>query len=280
MLYFDNDDQEIISTDRHFQVCVTRLELKTKNCRSIQEFVGDSGALFPSPDGSVWASRTKEGIVRLWNGHSLTPVGEPFSEPVNPTQEITFSSDSQMLGAACETMSTAICLWNVGSTSAPIKVVVGSAGIANLAFNPARSIIAAGSWDSLIRLWDITPTLKYREPRRGHIGPVLKVLFSPDGKILSSWSERERIIRLWDVDGSGVFDTVLRGNQANITSMVFSSDSTSLVSGADDGSIVLWNLSESSWRETACRMSNRNLTREEWKTYVGDSKPYELLCQL
>jgi WD40 repeat protein len=60
--------------------------------------------------------------------------------------------------------------------------------------------------------------------------------------------------------------------------MVFSPDSKFLVSGGDDGLIVLWDLSETSWRERACRMANRNLTKEEWLEYVGDSKPFELLC--
>jgi len=278
LLYLAKDDQEIISSDRYSQICVTQVSLEKKSCSSIKELIGDGGAIFPSPDGNVLASRSKEGIVRLWNAHSFRPMGEPFLERVNPSTELSFSSDSQMLGAVCGTASTAMCLWTIGSTSTPLKVPVGAPGIANLAFKWDRKIVAAGGWDNLVWLWDLTSTPKRREPFRGHIGPVLRVLFSPDGRILSSTADRDRLIRLWDVDGSGVFDTALKGNQAAITSMVFSGDSKLLVSGGDDGLIVLWDLSETSWRERACRMSNRNLTKEEWIDYVGDSKPFELLC--
>lgn len=278
LLYFAKGDQEMVSSDRYSELCVTQLPLEKKSCSSIKDVVGEGGAIFPSPDGNVLASRSKEGIVRLWNAHSFKPLGEPFLEQVNGTEELGWSSDSQMLGAACGSMSTTLCLWTIGSTSKPLRVSMGTTGIANLAFKWDRKIVAVGGWDNLVWLWDLTSTPKRREPFHGHIGPVLRVLFSPDGRILSSAADRDHQIRLWDVDRSGIFNTVLQGNQATITSMVFSPDSKFLVSGGDDGLIVLWDLSETSWRERACRMANRNLTKEEWLEYVGDSKPFELLC--
>lgn len=278
LLYFSKDDQEIISSDQYSQICFTQVSFEKKSCSSIRELVGDGGAIFPSPDGNVLASRSKDGIVRLWSAHSFKPMGESFVERVNPSEALSWSSDSQMLGAACGTMSTTMCLWTIGSTSTPLKVSVGAPGIANMAFKLDQKIVAVGGWDNLVWLWDLTSTPKRREPFRGHIGPVQRVLFSPNGRILSSTADRDHLIRLWDVEGSGVFNTALKGNQTTITSLAFSGDSKLLVSGADGGLIVLWDLSETSWRERACRMANRNLTKEEWIDYVGDSKPFELLC--
>ena len=275
LLYFSKDDHEIISIAGYSEICTIQLSVGNKSCRSIKKLVGDGGAIFPSPDGNILASRSKEGIVRLWNAHSFDPLGEPFFERVNSS--VSWSSDSQMLGTACGNESTTMCLWTIGSTSTPLRVSMGTTPIANLAFKPDRKIVAVGSYDYLVWLWDLTSTPKRREPFRGHIGPVLRVLFSPDGRILSSATQRDQI-RLWDVEGSGVFDTVLKGNQTAITAMAFSGDSKFLVSGADDGLIVLWDLSETSWRERACRMANRNMTKEEWIDYVGDSTPFEMLC--
>lgn len=276
LLYFAKDDQEITSVDRYSEICVIHLSLQKKSCRSIKELIGEGGAIFPSPDGNVLASRSKEGIVRLWNAHSFKPMGEPFLERVNPSTELSFSADSQMLGAVCW-KSTAMCLWTIGSTATPLKVSVGDPGIANLAFNWDRKIVATGGWDNLVSLWDLTSTPKRRETFQGHIGYVLRVLFSPDGRILSSAAERDQI-RLWDVNRSGIFDTTLKGNQTTVTALAFSGDSKLLVSGGDDGLIVLWEINETSWRERACKMANRNLTKEEWIEYVSDSTPFELLC--
>lgn len=277
LLYFTKDDQEIISTDRYSEICVIPFSLEKKSCRSIKELVSDGGAIFPSPDRNVLASRSKDGIVRLWNADSFKPMGKPFPERVHLGTELSFSSDSQILGAVCGTASTAMCLWTIGSTSTPLKVPVGLPGIADLSFKWDRKIVAAGGWDNLVWLWDLTSTPKRLEPLRGHIGPVLRVLFSPDGRILSSAAQRDHI-RLWDMERSGIFDTALKGHQSTVISMVFSGDSKVLVSAGDDGLIVLWDLSETSWRERACRMANRSLTKEEWIDYVGDSKPFELLC--
>ncbi|TKB81385.1 MAG: TIR domain-containing protein [Nitrospira sp.] len=278
LLNFSKDDQEIISIDRYSEICTIQLSVEKKSCRSIKELVGDRGAIFPSPDGNVLASRSKEGIVRFWNAHSFKPMGDPLLERVNSSEELSWSSDSQMLGAACGINSTTMCLWTLGSPSTLHKVSMGTTGIANLSFKWDRKMVAVGGWDKLVWLWDLTSTPKRREPSRGHIGAVLRVLFSPDGRILSSTANGDHLIRLWDVDGLGVFDIVLKGNQAMITALAFSGDSKLLVSGADDGLIVLWDLSETSWRETACRMANRNLTKEEWIDYVGDSMPFEPLC--
>jgi WD40 repeat protein len=278
LLHFAKDDQEIISTDRYSEICTIQLSLEKRSCRLIKELIGDGGTIFPSPDGNVLASRSKEGIVRLWNAHSFKPMGDPLLERVNPTTDLSFSSDSQMLGAACGTAYTDMCLWTIGSTSTPLKVSVDYPGIINLAFKWDRKIVAAGGADRLVWLWDLTPTPKRREPLSGHIDQILRVLFSPDGRILSSTGDRDPLIRLWDVEGSGVFNTVLKGNQTAITAMAFSGDSKFLVSGADDGLIILWDLSETSWRERVCRMANRNLTKKEWKDYVGDSMPFEMLC--
>lgn len=276
-LYFAKDDQEITSVDQYSEICTIQLSVEKKSCRSITQIVGNGGAIFPSPDENILASRSKEGIVRLWNAHSFDPMGEPFLERVNPTEELSWSSDSQMLGAACGNASTTMCLWTIGSTSTPLRVSLGNTAIANLAFKPDRKTVAVGSWDNVVWLWDLISTPTPREQFFGHSGPVLRVLFSPDGRILSSAAQTDHI-RLWDVEKSGIFDRVLKGNHSIITSMVFSGDSKLLVSGSDDGVIVLWDLSETSWRERACRMANRNLTKKEWNDYVGDSMPLEILC--
>ncbi len=45
-----------------------------------------------------------------------------------------------------------------------------------------------------------------------------------------------------------------------------------------DGGIVVWDLDPARWSEAACELASRNLTREEWETYIGDLASYRATC--
>jgi hypothetical protein len=46
---------------------------------------------------------------------------------------------------------------------------------------------------------------------------------------------------------------------------------------ADTG-VALWDLDPAAWVDAACAIAGRNLTHEEWATYVGDLAPYTATC--
>ena len=64
--------------------------------------------------------------------------------------------------------------------------------------------------------------------------------------------------------------------QGSVSSIAFSPDGKTLASGGGNNT-VLWDVEPASWAERACRISNRNLTEEEWRQYLGD-EPYRKTC--
>ena len=80
----------------------------------------------------------------------------------------------------------------------PIRTIEAHCGSGNsLAFSPDGKILANGSNDRSVMLWDVR-TGKHLGTLKEHQGFVGSVAFSPDGKTLASGSVDGTVL-LWDL---------------------------------------------------------------------------------
>jgi len=129
-----------------------------------------------------------------------------------------------------------------GSLAQKPELVVQSGhiwGTAKVAFSPDGKLLASGSFDNIIKLWDVSSGTQLRS-LVGHIGWVVSVTFSPDGTMLASVGG-DNSIRLWDVR-SGKERHAFTGRTQSATSVAFSPDGQTLASGECDGTVKLWNV--------------------------------------
>jgi WD40 repeat protein len=69
----------------------------------------------------------------------------------------------------------------------------------SVAFHPGGRILASGSTDGTVKLWDVASG-KNTATLRGHTDRVFSVAFSPDGRILATGAGRmDNSIKLWDI---------------------------------------------------------------------------------
>lgn len=119
------------------------------------------------------------------------------------------------------------------------RLVGHSDGVLCAAFSPDPKdlMVASGSADDTIRLWDVLEGIEIKR-LEGHSDDVLSVAFDPDGRYLLSASA-DKTIKLWDVKNAAVLKTYA-GHQDIVTAVAFSPDGRLFVSTSTDGTFRVW----------------------------------------
>jgi WD40 repeat protein/serine/threonine protein kinase len=181
------------------------------------EFVGHDGAVYStsfSPDGKLIATGGYDKLVMIWDPEKV--------KPMDLTRELEGQSSESTIGYQ-----------RLAGHASPVRSVM---------FSPNGQLVASGSEDNAIRLWDVA-TGESTKILRGHGSAVRSSVFSPDGRFVASGGQ-EGGVRLWDIEGYQevrvLHSTVFSGHADAILSARFSRDGKQIITASRDRTAMLW----------------------------------------
>ena len=143
-------------------------------------------------------------------------------------------------------------------------------GVNSVAMSRDGSLLASGSEDGTIRLWDMRRRRAVGAPMVAHAGPIWGVAFSPNGTVLASGDD-DGTVRLWDVATQRPLGPPVRAHTGPSTPLAFSPDGTMLASAGDDGNIAIWAVSPHGALMRPTSVSGCSAGAQSWALAISPS---------
>ncbi|MFZ0717447.1 WD40 repeat domain-containing protein [Mycobacterium sp.] len=231
---------------------------------------GAVGCMAFSPDGRLLAIGSRDNTVGLWDVATGRLVSGPASRE-GPISAVAVSLDGRLLASAVSYDGGGadfVEVWDLAAAECIFRMWIKS--VVSLALSHDGRLLAAGSLDKTIQVFDLERHLWFDGPLVGHSEAVSSVAFNADGSITSASADAtvrlwdlphirhcgrvedmvftqghlltsaalETTVRIWDAGSGQSLGAALRGHAGIIHNLIFSPDGRRLASTSDSTMVL------------------------------------------
>mmetsp|Transcript_60005 Transcript_60005/g.141984 ORF Transcript_60005/g.141984 Transcript_60005/m.141984 type:complete len:296 (-) Transcript_60005:55-942(-) len=186
------------------------------------------------PSKTLLLTALHTGKVQLWNFASQTLVStiDVSDKPVRAVQFL-FQSGKELIVSGSDDCH--IRVHDLSSLRLEKAFVAHDDFIRSLSVHATLPLLLSTADDKLAKIWDTT-TWTPRGTYSGHTHYVMQGTWNPTKPNSFATAGLDGTVRLWVMGGAS---EVLQGHQRGVNCVAFGVDGT-LVSGADDGTVRIW----------------------------------------